>query len=100
MGGYLRPGAEAAESTRLFAPIVHPKEYLVDLREEGMERSLEQIRMLADTMNYLDHTYCGSSILEWIQRSPEGMAYSIVRRLFIEIVEESAILEKQALRAA
>jgi hypothetical protein len=65
-----------------------------------MERQLEQIRILADVMNYLDRTYCRKSVLEWIQRSPEGMAYSLVRRLFIELVEESAESESKVLRAA
>lgn len=65
-----------------------------------MERNLEQIRLLADVMNYLDRTYCQSSILEWVQRSPEGMAYSMVRRLFIEVVEESSASAGAMLRAA
>lgn len=65
-----------------------------------MERNLEQIRVLADVMNYLDRTYCQSSIVEWVQRSPEGMAYSMVRRLFIEVVEESAGPRETMLRAA
>jgi len=29
-----------------------------------MERNLDEIRILADVMNYLDHTYCRSSIIE------------------------------------
>ncbi len=65
-----------------------------------MERNLDQIRILADVMNYLDHTYCRSSIIEWIQRSPEGMAYSMVRRLFIEVVEECGNWQENVLRAA
>ena len=41
-------------------------------------------------MNYLDRTYCRGSIVEWVRTSPEGAAYSIVRRLFIEVIEESS----------
>ena len=40
-------------------------------------------------MNYLDRSYCRESIVDCVRRSPEGTAYSIVRRLFIEVVEES-----------
>ena len=49
----------------------------------------ERIRLLADAMNYLDRAYCRESIVDWVRTSPEGAAYSIVRRLFIEVVEES-----------
>jgi hypothetical protein len=45
--------------------------------------------MLADVMSYLDRSYCNESVLDWVRTSPEGAAYSIVRRLFIEVVEES-----------
>lgn len=55
-----------------------------------MERNLEHVRLLADVMNYLDRTYCRGSIVEWVRTSPEGAAYSVVRRLFIEVVEESS----------
>jgi hypothetical protein len=54
-----------------------------------MEQGLESIRMLADAMSYLDRAYCHEAILDWVRTSPEGAAYSIVRRLFIEMVEES-----------
>ena len=54
-----------------------------------MQKGLDRVRILADAMNYLDHTYCHGSIVEWVRTSPEGAAYSIVRRLFIELVEES-----------
>ena len=54
-----------------------------------MAKALEQIRILADAMNYLDRSYCRESIVDWVRGSPEGGAYSIVRRLFIEVVEES-----------
>jgi hypothetical protein len=54
-----------------------------------MEHGLEPVRMLADAMSYLDRGYCHEPILEWVRTSPEGAAYSIVRRLFIEAVEES-----------
>ncbi|HKW25040.1 MAG TPA: hypothetical protein VJN48_04610 [Terriglobales bacterium] len=54
-----------------------------------MEHGLEPVRMLADAMSYLDRGYCQEPILEWVRTSPEGAAYSIVRRLFIEVVEES-----------
>lgn len=59
-----------------------------------MERNLDHIRILADVMNYLDHTYCRGSIVEWVRTSPEGAAYSIVRRLFIEVVEESGAVSR------
>lgn len=55
-----------------------------------MKKNLDHIRMLADVMNYLDRTYCCGSIVEWVRTSPEGAAYSIVRRLFIEVIEESS----------
>lgn len=54
-----------------------------------MAIALEHVRILADVMNYLDHSYCRESIVDWVRSSPEGRAYSIVRRLFIEVVEES-----------
>jgi hypothetical protein len=54
-----------------------------------MEQGLEPVRILADAMSYLDRAYCHESILDWVRSSPEGAAYSIVRRLFIEVVEES-----------
>ncbi len=54
-----------------------------------MDQRLEPVRMLADVMSYLDRAYCHAPILEWVRTSPEGAAYSIVRRLFIEVVEES-----------
>lgn len=54
-----------------------------------MAKALQHVRILADAMNYLDHYYCGDSIVDWVRSSPEGRAYSIVRRLFIEVVEES-----------
>ncbi len=54
-----------------------------------MEQRLEPVRMLADVMSYLDRAYCHEPILEWVRTSPEGAAYSIVRGLFIEVVEES-----------
>jgi hypothetical protein len=54
-----------------------------------MQASLEPVRLLADTMNYLDHTYCRESILEWVRTAPEGAAYSIVRELLVQLVEES-----------
>jgi len=37
-------------------------------------------------MNYLDCSYCRESIVDWVRSSTEGRAYSIVRRLFIEVV--------------
>ena len=64
-----------------------------------MEQKLEPVRMLADVMNYLDHAYCQEPILEWVRTSPEGAAYSIVRRLFVEVVEESGAITN-LLRAA
>ncbi len=54
-----------------------------------MTKALEHARILADAMNYLDHSYCSELIVDWVRSSPEGRAYSIVRRLFIEVVEES-----------
>ena len=54
-----------------------------------MEQGLEPVRKLADVMSYLDRAYCHEPILEWVRTSPEGAAYSIVRRLFIEVVEAS-----------
>jgi hypothetical protein len=54
-----------------------------------MQQGLDRVRILADAMNYLDHAYCRGSIVDWVRTSPEGAAYSIVRRLFIEVVEES-----------
>jgi hypothetical protein len=54
-----------------------------------MERGLEPVRILADVMSYLDRGYCQEPILDWVRTSPEGAAYSIVRSLFIEVVEES-----------
>ena len=54
-----------------------------------MQNYLESVRMLADVMNYLDRVYCRGSIVDWVRSAPEGSAYSIVRRLFIEVVEES-----------
>ena len=48
-----------------------------------MERGLEPVRILADVMSYLDRGYCQEPILDWVRTSPEGAAYSIVRRLFI-----------------
>lgn len=65
-----------------------------------MKERLEGIRILADAMNYLDHTYCHGSIVDWIRKRPEGMAYSLVRRLFIEVVEESSTQQNAVLRAA
>jgi hypothetical protein len=56
---------------------------------EDMAKALEHVRILADAMNYLDRSYCRESIVDWVRSSPEGRAYSIVRRLFIEVVEES-----------
>lgn len=64
-----------------------------------MEKGLEPVRMLADVMSYLDRAYCQAPILEWVRTSPEGAAYSIVRGLFIEVVEESGTTTK-LLRAA
>ncbi|HET7442727.1 MAG TPA: hypothetical protein VFJ47_15605 [Terriglobales bacterium] len=55
-----------------------------------MEKALEHVRILADAMNYLDYFYCREPIVDWVRSSPEGTAYSIVRRLFIEVVEESS----------
>ncbi|HTM89800.1 MAG TPA: hypothetical protein VL155_16470 [Terriglobales bacterium] len=54
-----------------------------------MERTLEPIRVLADVMNYLDRAYCRGSIVEWVRTAPEGAAYSIVRQIFVQVVEES-----------
>jgi hypothetical protein len=54
-----------------------------------MEQGLEPVRILADAMSYLDRAYCHEPILDWVRTSPEGAAYSIVRRLFIEVVEAS-----------
>ncbi|HEV2117416.1 MAG TPA: hypothetical protein VGR48_15400 [Terriglobales bacterium] len=65
-----------------------------------MERGFERIRILADAMNYLDRAYCRESIVDWVRSSPEGAAYSIVRRLFIEIMEEPSGRDEHALRAA
>jgi hypothetical protein len=58
-------------------------------REKTMQKALEHVRILADAMNYLDRSYCRESIVDWVRSSPEGTAYSIVRQLFIEVVEES-----------
>ena len=49
---------------------------------------MDALRILADAMNYLDHTYCRGSILEWIDSSPEGAAYLILRQLFTQVLEE------------
>ena len=65
-----------------------------------MDTNRERIRILADVMTYLDRAYCQESIVDWVRTSPEGTAYSIVRRLFIELVEESSNREEQVLRAA
>jgi hypothetical protein len=54
-----------------------------------MAKAVEHLRILADAMNYLDRSYCRESIVDWVRISPEGAAYSIVRRLFIDVVEES-----------
>jgi hypothetical protein len=54
-----------------------------------MQRILEPVRILADVMNYLDCAYCRGSIVEWVRTAPEGAAYSIVRQLFVQVVEES-----------
>ena len=54
-----------------------------------MQRTVEPIRILADVMNYLDQAYCRGSIVEWVRTAPEGAAYSIVRQLFVQVVEES-----------
>lgn len=54
-----------------------------------MQANPEPVRLLADTMNYLDRTYCREPILDWVRSAPEGAAYSIVRELFVELVEES-----------
>ena len=64
-----------------------------------MEQRLEPVRMLADAMSYLDRAYCHGPILDWVRRSPEGAAYSIVRGLFIDVVEESGYTSN-LLRAA
>jgi hypothetical protein len=64
-----------------------------------MEAELERIRILADVMNYLDRAYCHQPILDWVRTSPEGAAYSIVRRLLVELVEDSTRFP-QLLRAA
>lgn len=64
-----------------------------------MKQGLEPVRMLADVMSYLDRVYCHEAILDWVRTSPEGAAYSIVRRLFIELVEESGFAAN-LLRAA
>lgn len=55
-----------------------------------MEKNLDQFRILADAMNYLDRSYCHGSIVDWVRSSPDGAAYSIVRLLFIELVEEAS----------
>ena len=54
-----------------------------------MDGSLDPICILADAMNYLDRTYCQGAILERVRTAPEGAAYSIVRRRFVQMVEES-----------
>jgi hypothetical protein len=54
-----------------------------------MAKALQHVRILADAMNYLDRFYCREAIVDWVRSSPEGTAYSIVRRLFIEVMEES-----------
>lgn len=54
-----------------------------------MPDPLDPLRILADAMNYLDRAYCRDSILEWVRTSPEGAAYSIVRQLFVDLVEEA-----------
>jgi hypothetical protein len=46
-----------------------------------MEKPLESIRILADTMNYLDRAYCRGSIVDWVRSAPEGAAYSIAGKL-------------------
>jgi hypothetical protein len=63
-----------------------------------MAKAVEHVRILADAMNYLDRCYCRESLVDWVRSSPEGRAYSIVRRLFIEVVESNAA--SQLLRAA
>jgi hypothetical protein len=65
-----------------------------------MEANLERFRILADAMTYLDRAYCRGSIIDWVRNSPEGAAYSIVRRVFIELVDEQNKYTNPALRAA
>jgi hypothetical protein len=54
-----------------------------------MPEPLDPLRILADAMNYLDRGYCRGSIVDWVRTSPEGAAYSIVRQLFVDLVEEA-----------
>lgn len=56
-----------------------------------MEETMDQLRILADAMSYLDRAYCRGSILEWVRSTPEGAAYSIVRDTFISLVEEISV---------
>jgi len=61
---------------------------------------MERFRILADIMNYLSREYCREPILDWVRSSAEGAAYSIVRQLFIEVVDEQSTYGSDALRAA
>jgi hypothetical protein len=87
-GDLLRKIVQCTFVTKTFCLFLHPASVLADFWEY-MAKVLEHVRILADAMNYLDHSYCGESIVDWVRSSPEGRAYSIVRRLFIEVVEES-----------
>ena len=53
---------------------------------------MEQIRILADVMNYLEQEYCRESRVDWVRTSPVGAAYSIVRDLFIEVVDAKLLM--------
>lgn len=61
---------------------------------------MKPIRILADVMNYLEQEYCHEATVDWVRSSPVGAAYSIVRRLFIEVVDEQADYGPNVLRAA
>jgi hypothetical protein len=84
----LREIVQCTFVTKAFRPFLHPIQRWPTVGED-MARALEHVRILADAMNYLDRSYCRESIVDWVRSSPEGRAYSIMRRLFIEVVEES-----------
>ena len=61
---------------------------------------MKPIRILADVMNYLEQEYCRESVVDWVRTSPVGAAFSIVRRLFIEVVDEQVGQSPNVQRAA
>ena len=68
--------------------------------QQSPHRGKDALRILANAMNYLDHTYCRGSILEWIRSTPEGAAYLILRHLLTEVLEEPVKGERNCSSAA